>query len=224
MKIKAILFDLDGTLLDTAPDLVFAINKLLDINNCPTLPYPIARPLAGHGGRVLIKAGFNIEKGHPNFDKLWQGFLKIYSEHICVQTTLFPGIQEVLNYLLEKKIPWGIVTNKPGWLTEPLLKKLNLFNQAACIVSGDTLSVAKPDPAPILHACKLITLQAHECIYIGDAERDIQASAAAGMQSLIAKWGYITDTDPFDQWGADGILEKPEELIDWLKRRILVTR
>jgi N-acetyl-D-muramate 6-phosphate phosphatase len=214
--IQAVLFDLDGTLLDTAPDLGLAINTLLNEYNHPPLPFTLVRPLAGHGGKGLIKAGFKIDEQHPNFIEYWEKFLTLYSENICHQTQLFPGMEQVLNYLTENHLPWGIVTNKPRVLTELLLQQLHLTNKAACIVSGDTLPQQKPHPAPLLHACALLNVLPKHCVYVGDAERDIQAGKSAGMHTLIAKWGYIADTDPFDLWQADAVLEKPEEIVEWL--------
>jgi 2-phosphoglycolate phosphatase len=215
MTIKVVLFDLDGTLLDTAPDLAFAINKLLEMKGRPALPFSIIRPLAGHGGRGLVKLGFNITEDDPQFADLWQGFLALYREHICQHTCLFPGLDIVLNYLTENKLTWGIVTNKPGWLTEPLLQQLKSL-EPACVVSGDTLPKRKPDPEPLLHACQLLNVQPSDCVYIGDSERDIQAAKSAGMPSLLAHWGYLADTDPFEAWQADGIIRNPKEIIDWL--------
>lgn len=215
-SITTVLFDLDGTLLDTAPDLAFAINTLLTDYNYPPLPFSVVRPLAGHGGKGLIKRGFGIEESHPKFTEYWEQFLDLYHTHICEQTCLFPGMEEVLSYLAENNLLWGIVTNKPTWLTEPLLKQLMLFEKTICIVCGDTLSQQKPHPAPLLHACSLLGVQPKNCIYVGDAERDIKAGKSAGMSTLIAQWGYIADADPFEKWEADAVIEKPEEIVKWL--------
>jgi 2-phosphoglycolate phosphatase len=215
-NIHAVLFDLDGTLLDTAPDLALAINLLLNEYNYPPMPFSKVRPLAGHGGKGIVKAGFKIDEQHPNFIEYWEKFLSLYAEHICDQTHLFPGMEQALIYITKHHLPWGIVTNKVHALTENLLTQLNLANKPACVVSGDTLPQQKPHPAPLLHACKLLSVQPKYCVYIGDAERDIQAGKSAGMHTLIAKWGYIADADPFEMWHADAVLEKPEEIIGWL--------
>lgn len=218
-KITHVLFDLDGTLLDTAPDLAFTINTLLEAHQRPPLSLMAVRPFAGHGAAALIKLGFDIETDHPQFAKLWQDFLTIYRANLCKHTQLFPHIDQVLTYLAHKELPWGIVTNKLASFTEPLLTQLNLDHKPSCIISGDTLDKQKPDPAPLLHACTLMQAHAENCVYIGDAERDIQAGNAAGMHTLIAQWGYISDDEPCTQWRADGMLEKPADIIAWLEQQ-----
>lgn len=215
-KLKAALFDLDGTLLDTAPDLAFALNSLLKDNHRPILPFEVIRPHVGRGGKSLVKLGFEIDENHPEFYALWQNLLTLYSEHICDQTKIFPGIEQVLNYLAKKDLPWGIVTNKPGWLTELLLKKIGLFNQTNCIVSGDTLAKRKPDPEPLWYACKLLQCAAFESIYIGDAECDIQAAKRAGMATVAALYGYIGESDDPETWGADKMAHSADEILTYI--------
>lgn len=214
---KTILFDLDGTLVDTAPDLAYALNLLLKKNHRPTLPYEIIRPQAGHGGKGLIKLGFNIDERHPEYIALWQELLNVYSLNICRESRLFAGMQTTLDFLSKNHLRWGIVTNKPGWLTEPLLLKLNLMSQVSCVVSGDTLAKRKPDPEPILHACQLMNCSVTDSLYIGDAERDIQAAKSAGMRTVLALYGYLAETDQPESWGADCSVQKPEEIIEKIK-------
>lgn len=214
--IKAVILDLDGTLLDTAPDLGAALNIQLAKHNYPDVPFEQIRPLASHGSKALVKLGFNIDEQHPDFASLRQEYLNIYSEHSCNLTTLFPGMTDVLAYLQNKQIPWGIVTNKPGWLTMPILKKLALIDKTNCVVCGDTLSVTKPDPAPLLYACELLHCKPSECIYIGDAEFDIVAGHRAGIKTILAGYGYITEKDKIHEWQTDAIINSPTEILNYL--------
>ena len=213
---RTILFDLDGTLLDTAPDLADALNSLLRENRCEPLPYEHIRPVVSHGGMALIKLGFNIDSSDAAFEPLRQRLLDIYRENISRHTQPFPGINELLENIEQRGLNWGIVTNKPGWLTEPLLKDLGLFDRAACVVSGDTLDERKPHPAPMLHACELANSRPEQCVYIGDAQRDIEAGNNAGMQTLVALFGYIQkDDDPYS-WNASSLIKQPGDLLVWM--------
>ena len=213
---RTILFDLDGTLLDTAPDLADALNSLLQENRCEPLPYEHIRPVVSHGGMALIKLGFNIDSSDATFEPLRQRLLDIYRENISRHTQPFPGINELLDNIEQRGLNWGIVTNKPGWLTEPLLKDLELFDRAACVVSGDTLDERKPHPAPMLHACELANSRPEQCVYIGDAQRDIEAGNNAGMQTLVALFGYIQkDDDPYS-WNASSLIKQPGDLLVWM--------
>ena len=210
-KIKTVLFDLDGTLADTAPDLAGALNHVLKMHNQAPLPYETIRPYVSHGGAALINLGFG--KDHSEFDVLYQELLHHYLNNIANETTLFSGMNELLQELEEKNINWGVVTNKPGWLTAPLMEELNLTSRAVSIVSGDTLEQRKPHPAPILHACEQAGSEAAECIYIGDAERDIEAGNRAGMPSIIALFGYIAESDKPDDWSAHASINHPKEIL-----------
>lgn len=214
-KIKTVLFDLDGTLADTAPDLANALNYVLEKHNCDALPFETIRPFVSHGGMALVTLGFGKE--HPEFDTLYQELLQHYQNNIANETVLFPGMNELLLELEEKNINWGVVTNKPSWLTEPLLDALNLTSRTVAIVSGDTLEQRKPHPAPILHACKQAGSEASECIYIGDAERDIEAGNRAGMPSIVALFGYIAESDTPDDWGAHSSINHPQEIISLIE-------
>ncbi|MEN8170924.1 MAG: HAD-IA family hydrolase [Pseudomonadota bacterium] len=214
--IRTVLFDLDGTLADTAPDLAFALNEVLREQGCEPLSFDKIRPVVSHGGIALIKLGFNIDEGAPQFDALRQRLLTIYREHIVRDTTLFEGMDSLLNTIEAQGLNWGVVTNKPTWLTEPLLEGLSLKDRAATIVSGDTLEQRKPHPAPMLLACEQAGSTAAECLYVGDAERDIEAGRNAGMQTLVALFGYIGNNDRPAQWQADGMVESAAAIEKWL--------
>lgn len=201
--IRTVLFDLDGTLLDTAPDLAEALNNVLINNGRDALSHEVIRPHVSHGAAALVRFGFELAEDHPQFESLRQQLLTYYKEHIAENTRPFDGIPELLDYIEKQDMNWGIVTNKPSWLTTPLLQALGLAGRPACIVCGDTLSERKPHPAPMFYACEQAGSEVSECIYIGDAERDIQAGQRAGMRTIIALFGYIgKDQDP-SLWGAD---------------------
>ena len=214
--IKAVLFDLDGTLADTAPDLAFALNSVMQSQGLSPLPYAAIRSAASHGIAALLKIGFGITPDAPEFEGLRQQSLDIYAANIARETRLFDGMETVLQHLESNNIPWGIVTNKPAFLTDPLAEKLGLTSRTPCIVSADTTPHSKPHPAPMLLACKLINTAAENCLYIGDAARDIEAGNVVGMTSLIANWGYIAADDKPDEWGAAGSIDTPNHLLAWL--------
>ena len=214
--IRTILFDLDGTLLDTAPDLAAALNTVLEENQRATLPFEHIRPVVSHGGIALIKRGFELQQDDPHFEPLRQRLLAVYRENISRHTSLFPGMEKVLQEIEQRGLNWGVVTNKPGWLTDPLLKDLQLYERAACVVSGDTLQERKPHPAPLLHACMLANSLPAQCLYVGDAQRDIEAGKNAGMYTMIALFGYFTEEDQPHTWGATHTIDEPGELLAWL--------
>ena len=215
-KFRTVLFDLDGTLADTAPDLAYALNLLRRQHGLDSLPLADIRPAASHGSIALLKVGFQLQPGDAGFEELRKAYLDLYEANINTHTTLFPGMAEILTEIEQRNMNWGVVTNKPAWLTEPLLEALEVKQRAACVISGDSLPERKPHPAPLLHACNLAGSQAAECIYIGDAERDIVAGHAAGMTALIAMFGYISAADDPDSWPADGRIHHPREILDWL--------
>lgn len=217
-RLGCVLFDLDGTLVDTAPDMARALNRLRLECNLSALPFAQIRPVVSHGTAGLLKLGFNVDGQNPRLQPLRRRFLELYAADIATETRLFPGMEAVLNGLEARSTPWGIVTNKPGWLTEALLKALDLWQRSACVVSGDTLAQRKPDPAPLLHASQMIGIEAQRCCYIGDAERDVQAGKRAGMVTLVAGFGYIHSREAPQHWGADGFIASPSELLDWLRR------
>ncbi len=211
--LRGVLFDLDGTLLDTAPDMAGALDALRAEEGLPALPFERVRGHVSHGSLGLVRIGFGTELSQARTDALRQRFLEIYAARLCEGTRLFPGMDDVLDTLERLGIVWGIVTNKPGFLTDPLLQALNLFERSHCVVSGDTLPQRKPHPAPLLHAAQLCGLAVGDCLYIGDAERDIAAGQAAGMHTAIANWGYIDAADRPEAWGADIALERPVDTL-----------
>jgi N-acetyl-D-muramate 6-phosphate phosphatase len=214
--IRTVLFDLDGTLVDTAPDLGFTLNELRHRRGLVSLAEAEFRPQASHGSQGLIRLGFGVNEDHPDFPALREEFLEIYEAHLNRNSPLFPGMGEVLSTLEEKGLNWGVVTNKPTRLTEPLLRHLGLAHRAACIVCGDTLAWNKPHPAPMLHACRLAGSEPFQCLYVGDAQRDMDAATAAGMPALVALYGYLGAEDRPYEWGAIGHIESPAGLLDWL--------
>jgi phosphoglycolate phosphatase len=215
-QIQTILFDLDGTLLDTAPDLAQALNATLLANGRAALPFEQIRPVVSHGGSALIRLGFQLEPQHPQFEPLRTQLLDYYQAHIADQTRLFPGMEAVLQHIEAHSLNWGVVTNKPGWLTEPLLEALDLQRRAASVVCGDTLTECKPHPAPLLHACERIGTPPGHCVYIGDAERDIKAGHNAGMATLVALFGYLMENDRPEDWGASALIQQPADILAWL--------
>ena len=214
--VRLVLFDLDGTLADTAPDLAYALNQTLIRHGRQALPFAKIRPHVSHGGIALIRAGFDIAPDHPEFQRYREDLLAVYLANITRETTLFQGMEPVLEQLEHQAIGWGVVTNKPAWLTDPLMEGLGLTQRAACIISGDTTPNSKPHPGPILHACKLAGRAPHECLYIGDAERDIIAGRAAGTTTLTALFGYLDSHDRPDTWGADGTVATPGQVLEKL--------
>ncbi|MEN9449899.1 MAG: phosphoglycolate phosphatase-like protein [Pseudomonadota bacterium] len=217
-SIRGILFDLDGTLLDTATDLTAALNHVLISQQAKLLSVNDVRPAISSGVAGLLNLGLQINIKNPIFPGLRKQFLDYYTQHICVHTHLFPGVETLINYLQEKKWPWGIVTNKSAILTEQLIKKFPLLNKAKCIIAGDTLKYSKPHPQPLLHASKCIACLPEHCVYVGDAKRDIEAANAAGMYSLIALYGYIKDKEDVNTWNASGTISNPLDIIDCLKQ------
>lgn len=211
-----VLFDLDGTLLDTAPDLAAALNRLRGECGIAALPVERIRPTISQGSPGMLKVCFGLTPDDSVYAELNQRFLDLYRAAIAVETALFPGMADVLTYLETHAIRWGVVTNKPGWLAEPLLKALGLWPRAACVVSGDTLDKRKPDPEPLLHACERAGVAPEDSLYVGDAERDILAGNRAGMRTLVAGFGYLSTEDRPQEWGADGFLERPSDLFAWL--------
>ena len=217
-KIRTVLFDLDGTLADTAPDLGFALNTLVEEAGRPPVPYAAIRAQASHGARGLIQLGFGVSVADPDFDALRSRFLKIYGEHLCDKTVLFPGMADVLAALQKNNLNWGIVTNKPSFFTDRLVRALQLEAQASCVVSGDTTKNSKPHPEPLLFACAKAGSTPHQCLYVGDAARDIEAGRRAGMKTLIALFGYLHPEDQPNSWGADGMIQTPQEILAWLDK------
>ncbi len=214
--IEAVFFDLDGTLIDTAPDMGGALNRLLTNHRRPTLSAQQIRPNVSAGANVLINLGFGGVLSDEDLLPLRQEYLQIYSECLACESRLFSGMESTLATIEGKKIPWGVITNKPGWLTEPLLGQLDLLHRCVCVVSADTCAKRKPHPMPMHHACDLAGVKPENCIYLGDDIRDVEAGNAAGMMTIVAGYGYITKGESISNWRADGCIGNPRELLAWL--------
>ena len=213
--IKGVLFDLDGTLLDTAQDFHESLNQLRVEEQLDPLSFETVRAQVSHGGHALVRLGFG-KLDPESHEAMRMRLLNIYRKRLAKYTRLFEGGDEMLGALERRGIAWGIVTNKPGWLTDPLLIEVRLASRVRAVVSGDTLSERKPHPMPLLHAAKTIGVEPGECVFVGDAERDAQAAEAAGMYSVIAGFGYIGDDDRADEWFQHGWLNTPLDLLAWL--------
>lgn len=217
---EAVLFDLDGTLADTAPDLGGATNVLLAEEGRAQQALATLRPYTSQGVRGLLKAGFGISQAHPDYERLAQRFLEIYAGRLCEKSSLFDGIPELLDRLEDLGLTWGIVTNKRMRFTDPLVELLALSPRTTCVVSGDTTAEAKPSPLPIRHACKLLRCLPERAIYVGDDRRDIDAGRAAGCLTVAVSYGYLGDGGPLHTWGADLIIDHPAELTEFLASRV----
>lgn len=219
MSVELVLFDLDGTLLDTAVDMGAALNLLRAEHKLPALPHDRIRPHVSHGAPALLKLGFGIEIQDARFAEMRARYLALYREHLAEETHLFHGMAEVLEKLEADRVPWGVVTNKPGWLTEPLLEARGLRARAACVVSGDTLARRKPHPDPLLHAATCCKIAPQRSVYVGDAQRDVQAAHAAGMLAVVALYGYLGEDEQPTAWQAEHLIKHPSELLPWMAGR-----
>jgi phosphoglycolate phosphatase len=214
--VQAVLFDLDGTLLDTAPDLATALNTVLEHQHYPQVPFERIRRYSSTGTRGLLGLGFGINIHEPRYAELRDDFLQTYHEHLSEKTQLFPGMRQVLALLAQQKILWGVVTNKPEGLARQLMQDFNLLPEASCVIGGDTLPKRKPDPEPLWHACEIIQCPVANTIYVGDAERDIISAKRAQMRSIAALYGYTTEDENPQHWDADYYIESPMQLLDLL--------
>ena len=212
LDFKALLFDLDGTLLDTAPDFVTALNTQLVLHNREPLPDSAIRTSVTNGSIGLIQSGFNIEPGHAQFESLREEFLELYFANLADKTALYEGLQEVLDECSARSIPWGVVTNKPWRYTEAALVQLGLMEPAATVICPDHVTLPKPHPEAILLACKEIATAPEDCLYVGDHVRDIDAGRAAGTRNIAAAWGYIEAGQVIADWQADWIVEQSQQL------------
>jgi len=213
-QIQAVLFDLDGTLADTAPDLVGALNRLRSEEGLSPVPLERLRAFASQGARGLLREGLGISREAPDYDHWAERFHTRYAEHLCVDSCLFEGVSELVDTLERQGILWGIVTNKHRRFAAPLVKALKL--DGACLVCGDCTPHPKPAPDPILHACQLIGVPSSSCIYVGDDLRDIQSGNAAQAVTLAAAWGYLGSDLSIEAWQADGIIEQPLQTLHWI--------
>lgn len=214
MTLSAVLFDLDGTLLDTAPDLGAAANHVLIHEGFAPLSDEVIRKTTSHGALALLKAGLGDEIDALGAERLRTALLDYYAAHLCVGTRPYDGMVELIAWLDEQQIPWGVVTNKPAFLTEPLLAALPAFKRCGVTISADTLPVRKPDPAPLYYACEQLGVVAADALYVGDHVRDIDAGRNAGMRTAVALWGYL-DEDPAS-WQADLHFATVQALHQWL--------
>ncbi|MEQ1815362.1 MAG: HAD-IA family hydrolase [Nitrosomonas sp.] len=214
--IKAVLFDFDGTLADTAPDLGHALNRQRTARGLPALPIEQIRSQASAGSKGLLGLGFNIKPGDNDYESMRDEFLDFYTQRLCHDTCLFPGVDELLDHLEKRNLPWGIVTNKPARFAHPLIEMLGLAQRVACVICGDETINTKPHPEPLLIASKKITISPAHCIYLGDDIRDVQASLAAGMQPIVARYGYLGNDQPPETWGARYLIDHPIELLNYL--------
>jgi len=216
-RIGAVLFDLDGTLIDSAPDLGGAGNDMRVARGLPPHPLEHFRPMVGSGARGMVGRAFGVGPEHETFIELRDEFLQRYEARITQQTRLFPQMQAVLAALHAHAVPWGIVTNKAARFSEPLVRALGLLPPAATLVCGDTTPHSKPHPAPLLEAARRVGVPAFECVYVGDDLRDVQAGRAAGMMTIAVAWGYLGAGEPIEAWDADHIAHTPGDLLKLLR-------
>jgi N-acetyl-D-muramate 6-phosphate phosphatase len=216
VRTRLVLFDLDGTLVDTAEDLATALIQCQRRRGLAPTPLEELRPWTSHGARGLIRCAFGIGPGDAGYDALRAEFLDNYAQAVCVHSRLYPDVERTLNAIESSDRRWGVVTNKPARFTEPLLRALGLEARAACIVSGDTVARAKPDPLPIRYALDACGVPPPECVYVGDDPRDIQAGRSAGVRTVAAAYGYLGGADDVGAWGADLVIQGPLDLLPWI--------
>ena len=217
--LRGVLFDLDGTLIDSAPDLAGAANRLRADHGLEPLPLELLRPMVGSGARGMVGVAFGAAPGEPRFEPLRDAFLAHYEAGLLQSTQPFDGVDQMLCALDAAGIPWGIVTNKATRFTAPIVAGLGLVKRAAVVVCGDTTPHAKPHPEPLWHAARAMGLPPESVVYVGDDLRDAQAARAAGMTMVAATWGYLGLGEPVHEWGADALAAAPGQLLDWLRER-----
>jgi N-acetyl-D-muramate 6-phosphate phosphatase len=215
-SVQAVLFDLDGTLIDSAPDLAAAANHLRIQRQLPPLPLAALRPMVGAGARGMVGTAFGLKPGDDGYDALRTEFLDRYAAHSLTHTAVFERVVPVLDALDAQGVRWGIVTNKAERFTHSIVAGLGLAARAAVVICGDTTPHSKPHPAPLLEAARRLQLAPRHCVYVGDDVRDIEAGRAACMVTLAAAWGYLGQGEPLHAWGANHILQDPVELLQWL--------
>ncbi len=216
LAIDAVLFDLDGTLLDSAPDLTHAMNRLRQEHGLPALPLATLRPVVGTGARGMLAVGLGVTPQDAEFESLRVRFLSFYAEQLLGESTLFAQVPQVLAELERAGVAWGIVTNKATRFAEPIVRGLNTLAGVQVLVCGDTTAHSKPHPEPLLHACRVLSVPPERTVYVGDDERDIVAGRAAGTHTIAAAWGYLGQGEPVATWGADVVHEHPRQLLNWL--------
>jgi 2-phosphoglycolate phosphatase len=213
-RTRAVLFDLDGTLVDSAPDLAAAANAMRAARGMAPLPYERLRPLVGAGARGMVGTAFGVAPEHETFGELRDEFLARYAEVLLERTRVFAAMRPVIDRIETAGLPWGIVTNKATRFTAPVVSGLGL--RAAVVVCGDTTPHSKPHPAPLLEAARRLNEAPAHCVYIGDDLRDVLAGREAGMATLVAGWGYLGEAQAVDTWGADAVIDDPAQLLNWL--------
>jgi len=218
MPNRLVLFDLDGTLVDTADDLASAVNRCRTARGLAPVDPAELRPWTSHGARGLIRHAFGMGPSDSGYDALRAEFLGNYEQALCVHSRLYDGMDQTLSAIEASGRIWGVVTNKPARFTAPLMRTLGLEQRAACLVSGDTAARPKPDPAPILHALASCAVASLDCVYVGDDLRDVQAGRAAGVRTVVAAYGYLGGATDLASWGADHVIGAPLELLGWLAR------
>jgi 2-phosphoglycolate phosphatase len=211
-----LLFDLDGTLVDSAPDLAGAANDLRQVHNLPPLPYEALRPMVGTGARGMVGVAFGVAPDEDRFVELRDAFLVRYAERLLQSTRVFDAMLPVLDRLDTAGLPWGIVTNKAMRFAEPIAVGLGLLARATVLIAGDSTPHTKPHPEPLLEAARRVGVAPEACAYVGDDQRDVVAGRAAGMLTLAAAWGYLGQGEPVHNWGADQVLSSPGALLQWL--------
>jgi phosphoglycolate phosphatase len=212
--VRAVLFDLDGTLVDSAPDLAGTANDMLERRGCPALPYRALRPHAGSGARGMLGLAFGVAPGHDAYEALRDEFHQLYEQRMLRLTAVFATVGAVLDALDRRQVPWGIVTNKALRFAAPLARELGLC--PGVLVGGDSTPHTKPHPAPLLEAARRLQQPAGGCVYVGDDPRDMRAGRAAGMGAVAAAWGYLGPDLPVHAWGADAVAQQPEDLLKLL--------
>ena len=213
--LRAVLFDLDGTLADTAPDMARTVNAMRAARSLPPVPLEAVRPFVSQGARGMIGAAFGVKPDHGEFAAMREEFLAIYAENLCVDTRLFPEMDELLDLLDDRGLAWGVVTNKFERLARSVIDGLGIGARSAVLVGGDTCERAKPFPDPLLHAASVLSLAPSTVLYVGDDERDVQAARAAGMPVLAAGYGYLGDGPAPSRWGADAVVDSPAGIARW---------
>lgn len=212
MNIDAVLFDLDGTFADTAPDLTRALNIMRASRDLPPVALSVTRPVTSTGARGMLGVGFGLTPEHADFAAMREEFLGHYAQNLCVETAVFPGMHELLDEIEARGLAWGIVTNKAERFAKPLIEQMQFAGRCACLIGGDTTGKLKPSPEPLLAAARLIGRLPAACIYVGDDRRDIEAGRAAGMKTIAVRYGYLNGSEP-EGWGADYVIDTPLQVM-----------